>query len=120
MVARGAIPVYCDYMVNVDTFLVICSCAFSLVAIIIAARASRDVQTRRDLPEKLSEEVAAYVAIVRNLDIDLVSHVKKHASEKGAIARANNSGGNGSSSIKNADGTFDFAALDRRLNLEGE
>lgn len=104
-------------MVDISTFLMILASAFSLVAVVVASRALNAVKQRRELPERLAAEVAFYTKQVKALDELTTSHIKKHASEKGAAARAANTGAPVAGRMP--DGSFNVDEIDRLLNLKG-
>ena len=103
-------------MVSIPTFLVMLSCIFSVVAVIVSARTREDMKQRRELPEALNDNVAAYLKAVNTLEDRLTSHIKKHASDAGAPGRsARRDGG----LLRTPDGAFDYNTYDRMLNEGG-
>lgn len=94
-------------MVDLTTFLLVLSCAISLIAIIMSEKALNASRKLPEVPAKAFNEIARLRADLESVDQRLVGHCKREASAAGMEAKkAKASGGNGGMRVG------DYAALD--------
>lgn len=97
-------------MVNASTFMLVISCCFSIIAIVIASRASVIAQQVPNIPKKLFEGCAVLEAQLDVLKAKIDGHCRKESSEKAVAARQAKVPDNGG-----AIAHGDYAALDAQL-----
>lgn len=104
-------------MVPIPTFLLYCSCAVSVMSLLVSLSSLRRASVVPDIPKRVAADSAAAVTAVKLLDQRLDSHVKSDAGKAGAASRkANSDGGNGGSafSVSNMDAAL-AQSTDRRF-----
>lgn len=90
-------------MVDVVTFLLFICCCFSVIAIVLAARAKAVAYEVPELPKKLFKELALLDAQLAACSAKLDNHCKRDAGEASVASRKAKAGDNGGATSTPAD-----------------